>query len=132
MKDLWQEAHPNKRKRLHEGDRQTENTKPQSGGENPSSTQFPVNVSSSNAHAGEVPDRLLKNRYPSNCSGPFTILIRPTYISVNTKRLIAAHTGKVLMTKFKPEQLAHIYSSGKFQNTAIFLLRPAFFRLCAI
>ena len=24
------------------------------------------------------------------------------------------------MTKFKPEQLAHIYSSGKFQNTAIF------------
>ena len=121
VKDLWQEAHPNKRKRLHDGDRQTENnTKPQSGGEDPSSTQVPVNVSSSNAHAGGVPDRLLKNRYPSNCSGPFTILIRPANISVNTKRLNATHTGKVLMTKFKLEQLAHIYSSGKFQNTAIF------------
>ena len=86
VKDLWQEAHPNKRKRLHDVDRQTENTKPPSGGEDPSSTQVPVNVSSSNAHTGGVPDRLLKNRYPSNCSGPFTILIRPTDISVNPKR----------------------------------------------
>ena len=121
VKDLWQEAHPNKRKRLHDGDRQSENnTKPQSGGEDPSTTQVPVNASSSNVHAGGVPDRLLKNRYPSNSSGPFTILIRPTNISANTKRLNATHTGKVLMTKFKPEQLAHIYSSGKFQNTAIF------------
>ena len=121
VKDLWQEAHPNKRKRLHDGDRQTENnTKPQSGGEDPSSTHVPIHVSTSNAHSGGVPDRLLKNRYPSNCSGPFMILIRRTNISVNTKRLNATHTGKLLMIKFKPEQLAHIYSSGKFQNTAIF------------